>query len=48
MCAISLKVTSTIKHWNIAEEIITYNHRVRSFLLKLEKKKVYYSYFHFT
>ena len=36
----SLKVTSTIKHGNTAEEIIIYAHRVYSLLLKLEKNKV--------
>ena len=36
----SLKVTSTIKHGNTAEEIIVYAHRVYSILLKLEKNKV--------
>ena len=35
-----LKVTSAIKHRNIAEEIMIYVHRVYSLLLKLEKNKV--------
>ena len=43
-----LKVTSAIKHRNTAEEIIIYTHRVYSLLLKLERNKVKYSYFHFT
>ena len=43
-----LKVTSAIKHRNTAEEIISYAHRVYSLLLKLEKNKIQYSYFHFT
>ena len=37
---VSLKVISTVKHKNTAEEIIIYTHRVYSLLLKLERNKV--------
>ena len=44
----TLKVTSVIKHRNIANKIITYTHTVYFLLLKLEKNKTKYNILTFT